>query len=314
MSNTSRPSRASKVTLTSARVRAAKNSVKKPKREVLPPARLIFVADKSSSMTSMRDQVISGFNEFLKGQQDLPGEATFSLITFSSDVYAVYDRADLRKIPQLDYSTYCPDGMTALYDAIGFTIDRYKESRVGEKTIMAIMTDGQENASRTYSLSLVKQKILQAQESSWEILFLGANLDSQEFAKTAGIKLNNVTDYTYTSKGLSDAYTTATMAASAYRGMSLNVGGQLMNANNFNATALYTAVDQGSAKSGDVLLNTIPAPDASAPAVISPSVTITVAGSDETMYVNPTTGEVTQAPPAPKKRAKKTKQASSTSR
>lgn len=239
----------SKVVQTSARVKAAKASAKKIKKEKLDPVRIIFILDRSTSMGKMREEAISGFNQFLKDQQALPGKATFSLVYFDTDVTLVYDNADIKKIPPLDYGTYLPQGMTALYDAIGYTVDRYKHATKSVQTIVAILTDGEENSSRRYNSHTVQRVLKDVQEEgNWQILFLGANLDTVKFATNAGIKLNHVADYEYTKKGILDSICTASTATSMMRGVSANVGGKLMGANNIDMTALYDSVKVGNVK------------------------------------------------------------------
>lgn len=234
--------------MTSARVKAAKAVAKKPKKEKLDPVRIVFILDRSTSMEQMRDEAIQGFNIFVKAQQELPGKANFSFVLFDTDVVLVYDNANIKKIPLLDRETYKPQGMTALYDAIGYTVERYKYAKKSEKTIVAVLTDGQENASRKYNAFNVQQMLKEVQdEGKWEVLFLGANLDTAKFANSTGIKLNNTTGYDYTKKGLVDVIASASYATSAMRGATLNVNGSIMNANNINMTALYDSVKCGGA-------------------------------------------------------------------
>lgn len=228
----------SKVTTTSARVKAAKASAKRIK-EKLDPTHIIFIMDRSSSMEQMREEAISGFNTFLTTQKDLPGKATFSLVFFDTDVFLVYDNADIKKVPELDFGSYRPNGMTALYDAIGYTIDRFKTKKA-QKTIIAVLTDGAENASRRYNGPAVQQLIKDVEgEGGWEVLFLGANLDTTKFANSAGIKLNNSTSYEFSKKGMTDVITAASYATSAMRGATLNVGGSMMDSSNMSMSAIY---------------------------------------------------------------------------
>lgn len=236
----------SKVTMTSARVKAAKAAVKKIKKDKLDPDHIIFILDRSSSMGKMQEEAIDGFNTFLKSQQELPGKATFSLVFFDTDIMLVYDNADIKKVPNLDFNSYKPHGMTALYDAIGYTVDRYKTKKAN-KTIVAVLTDGEENASRKYLPYTVQQLLKSVQdEGKWEVLFLGANLDTAKFATSAGIKLNNTTGYDYTKKGVFDAINTASFAASAMRGATLNVNGSLMDSSNLSMAAIYDSLKSNS--------------------------------------------------------------------
>lgn len=243
----------SKVTKTSARVKAAKAVAKKPKKEKLAPVRLIFILDRSTSMEKMREEAIAGYNQFVAAQQALPGKATFSFVLFDTEVVTVYDDADLKKIPALTFSGYCPQGMTALYDAIGMTINRYKHAKKSEKTIVAILTDGAENASRQYNSWTIQQMIKEVQdEGKWELLFLGANLDTAKFVRDAGLKMSNSTGYDYTKKGMGDIINAASYATSAMRGATLNVGGAMMDASNLNMASLYQTVAATGAVGVDV--------------------------------------------------------------
>jgi len=81
-----------------------------------------FVLDKSGSMEGVRDATISGFNEFKNDQAREEGNAFFTLTLFDTRFMTVAEAVPVREVPDLDYSTYAPDGMTALYDAIGYTM------------------------------------------------------------------------------------------------------------------------------------------------------------------------------------------------
>lgn len=250
----------SKVTTTSARVKAAKASAKRIK-EKLDPAHIIFIMDRSSSMSSMHEEAVSGFNTFLNGQKDLPGKATFSLVFFDTDVFLVYDNADIQKVPQLTMSTYNPNGMTALYDAIGYTVDRFKHKKA-QKTIIAVLTDGAENASRRYNGAAVQQLLKDVEgEGGWEVLFLGANLDTAKFANSAGIKLSNTTGYDYTKKGLTDVINAANFATSAMRGATLNVGGRSMDSSNMNMASIYETLKSNASVTASVDPSTVASTD-----------------------------------------------------
>lgn len=247
-------SEASKVSMTSARVKAAKAVANKPKKEKLAPVRIVFILDRSTSMESMRDEAIQGFNAFVTAQQELPGKATFSFVLFDTDVVLVYDNTDIKKIPVLTRETYKPQGMTALHDAIGYTVERYKHAKKSEKTIVAVLTDGRENASRKYNAPSVQKMLKEVQdEGKWEVLFLGANLDTTAFANSTGVKLNNSTSYDYTKKGLVDVIASASLATSAMRGATVGLGNLEMTAANMDMRSIYDFV-----KSGDVAKTMIP--------------------------------------------------------
>ncbi len=166
---------------------------------------IAFILDRSGSMDSMTNAAISGFNEFLKAQQATvddhgqPIPATFTLILFDHEYLPIYNRAPIQTAEGLTLGTYQPRGTTALLDAIGRTIeyigselDATPESERPSKVIIAILTDGLENASRQFSMAEINQRIVhQTEKYQWEFLFLGANQDAIATAAHMGIQAHN---------------------------------------------------------------------------------------------------------------------------
>jgi hypothetical protein len=183
-------------------------------------ARLIFVLDRSGSMGSIQTEAIGGFNAFVEGQKAVPGEATLSLVIFDNVVETVHDKVTLEEIPVLTNEVFVPRGMTALYDAIGVTINKYiSEGNPSDtKTILAILTDGAENASQEYSGKQVADLVKKAEtELGWEVLFLGANIDVQHVAGNLGIQAGKFAAFAASSKGISDTYAAVNTATAMYR-------------------------------------------------------------------------------------------------
>jgi uncharacterized protein YegL len=162
---------------------------------------IAFILDRSGSMQSMTHAAISGFNEFLKAQQDTvddhgkPLSATFTLILFDHEYLAVHNRQDIQTARPLTVETYVPRGNTALLDAIGRTIDHIgnelaatPEADRPAKVIIAILTDGEENSSQIFSMADINQRIThQTEKYQWEFMFLGANQDAIATAARMGI-------------------------------------------------------------------------------------------------------------------------------
>ena len=162
---------------------------------------IAFILDRSGSMESMTNAAIAGFNEFLKAQQATvdddgkPIPATFTLILFDHECLAVHNRQDIQTALPLTLETYVPRGNTALLDAIGRTIDHIgnelaatPEADRPAKVIIAILTDGEENASRIFSMEVINQRIThQTEKYQWEFMFLGANQDAIATAARMGI-------------------------------------------------------------------------------------------------------------------------------
>jgi len=156
---------------------------------------IAYVLDRSGSMSPMTEAAIAGFNEFLAQQLNAPGDANLSLMLFDNEFLQPYNRAPLEEVRKLDTQTYVPRGSTALLDAIGMTIDELGKKLAAEpegkrpgKVIVAIYTDGYENASLRYTQDQIHQMIThQRNEYQWEFMFLGANEDAIATATRMGI-------------------------------------------------------------------------------------------------------------------------------
>ena len=170
---------------------------------------LVFILDKSGSMSGMEADSVGGFNTMIEKQKKLEGEALVSTVLFSNDSMVLHDRVPLEKIEPMQVSSYEVGGCTALYDAIGDAIHHIgnvhkyaREEDVPEHTIFLITTDGMENASRRYSSRKVKEMIRHEEEKyGWEFLFVAANIDAAETAEHIGIRAERAANYRQTSKG-----------------------------------------------------------------------------------------------------------------
>jgi hypothetical protein len=154
---------------------------------------IIFILDRSGSMDSMSDEAKSGFNSFLKSQRECEGDARLSLTLFDHEYTPVIQSVPLDSVPDLDDTTYEPRGMTALLDAVGRSIDDYKQglkkspkANASKRVIVVVLTDGLENASKDYNYKRVKDLIDQQKKQGWEFLFLASDLESSEDAENFG--------------------------------------------------------------------------------------------------------------------------------
>jgi len=170
---------------------------------------IAFILDRSGSMESMTHAAISGFNEFLSAQKSTvddsgqPIPATFTLILFDNEYLPIHCRVPIQNAEPLTAKTYQPRGSTALLDAIGRTIDfigselaATPDSERPSKVIIAILTDGEENASTQFSMADVNRRIThQTEKYQWEFLFLGANHDAIASAARMGIQAHNAATF-----------------------------------------------------------------------------------------------------------------------
>ena len=164
---------------------------------------LVFILDKSGSMSGLEEDTIGGFNSMINEQKEKDGICYVSTVLFSDYSTVLHDRIRLADVPEMTKNDYRVSGCTALIDAIGDaihhieTIHKYaREEDVPAKTLFVITTDGLENASRKYSSSEVKWMIEQKKEKDgWEFVFIGANIDAVETAKHFGINSDRAVDY-----------------------------------------------------------------------------------------------------------------------
>ena len=164
---------------------------------------LVFILDRSGSMSGLEADTIGGFNSMIARQKQEAGEALVSTVLFDHESVVIHDRLPLEKVPPLTEKEYFTCGCTALLDAVGGAIHHigniHKYARkedVPEKTMFIITTDGYENASRRYDYEKVR-KMIERQKSrhGWEFLFLGANIDAAAEAKRFGIGEDRAVNY-----------------------------------------------------------------------------------------------------------------------
>jgi len=156
----------------------------------LTVAEIAFVLDKSISMRPMKDEAIGSLNGFVDDQKALPGEARMTLTQFSTFCEINYVSKPIKQCPHLNDHTYVPQGMTALYDAIGQTVDEMASRINGmptepDKKIVVILTDGEENSSKEYNIHRLKMLIERKVLEGWEFIFLAQNLTMSAAQATA---------------------------------------------------------------------------------------------------------------------------------
>ena len=189
---------------------------------------VVFILDRSGSMSGLEGDTIGGFNSMIEKQKKEEGEALVSTILFDNYSEVLHDRVKVSKIEPLTDRDYTVRGCTALLDAIGGAIHHignvHKYARnedIPEHTIFIITTDGMENASHQYSREKIKAMIeRQKTKYGWEFLFLGANIDAIETARSYGIDQDRAVEYNCDSVGtglnfeaMSDAITTMRCSA-----------------------------------------------------------------------------------------------------
>ena len=175
---------------------------------------VVFILDRSGSMSGLESDTIGGFNGILKKQKKLEGEVLVSTVLFDDECEVLYDREPLHSIKDMTDDEYYVRGCTALLDAVGGaihhigTIHKYaREEDRPDKTIFVIITDGMENASEHYTSEKVKAMIERQQSRfGWEFIFLGANMDAVKEARKYGIRESRVAEYIADERGTKLSY------------------------------------------------------------------------------------------------------------
>ena len=186
---------------------------------------VVFILDRSGSMSGLEEDTIGGFNSMIEQQKQGEGEALISTVLFDNVSEVIHDRVPVKSVALLTREDYSVRGCTALLDAIGGAIHHigniYKHAReedVPDHTLFVITTDGMENASRRYDSETVKKMIeRQKTKYGWEFLFLGANIDAVETASRFGIGADRAVNYHSDHQGTQLNYEVLSEAVSTVR-------------------------------------------------------------------------------------------------
>jgi uncharacterized protein YegL len=171
------------------------------------------ILDRSGSMESLTNDTIGGFNNFLKEQQEISGEAVLTTVLFNDKYKLLHDRVDIKKVKPMTNKEYVASGNTALLDAMGKTITdigvklhNTPENERPSRVIIFVITDGEENSSTKYTNDKIKQMVeLQKNTYSWEFIFLGANVDAFAVAASIGISADRAFNIAEDAEGIVSA-------------------------------------------------------------------------------------------------------------
>jgi len=161
---------------------------------------IYFLLDRSGSMQSILSDTIGGFDAFIAEQRATPGQCRVTLAQFDTEYEVVYAGTDVADVPSL---VLHPRGMTALHDAMGRLITDAgaglaalpEEKRPGT-VVVAIMTDGLENASREWTGDAIRHLVQQQSTTyNWQFLYMGADQDAVEVGSKLGVAAANSITY-----------------------------------------------------------------------------------------------------------------------
>ncbi len=186
---------------------------------------MVFILDKSGSMSGLEEDTIGGYNAMLQKQQAVEGECRITTVLFDHGYELLHDRIDLQAVSLISDNEYQVGGTTALLDAIGKTIHKIGNAQKhtaddyrAEKVMFVIITDGLENSSREYSAEKVRAQIeRQKTRYGWEFIFLGANIDAVQTAGRFGIAPDRAIDYLADSEGTELNFRVMSRVAASFR-------------------------------------------------------------------------------------------------
>jgi uncharacterized protein YegL len=184
---------------------------------------IVFILDRSGSMSGLENDTIGGFNGFVR-KQVKAGQTNLTTILFDDKYEILHNGVDAKNI-SLSATEYYTRGSTALLDAIGKTINEVgrrlsetpEDKRPG-KVIFVITTDGLENASREFSYDEVKKMIThQTEKYQWEFIFMGANIDVAKEGGKLGISIDRSFSFAASKVGVAKMFTSVAGICSSMR-------------------------------------------------------------------------------------------------
>jgi hypothetical protein len=161
---------------------------------------LYFLLDRSGSMQSIKSDIEGGFAAFIDEQRKGVGECRATLAQFDDVYELVYADRPVADVPPLDLQ---PRNMTALHDAMGRLITdagaqlaALPEDQRPGNVVVAIMTDGLENASKEWTGAAIKALVEQQTNAfNWTFMYMGADQDAIEVGESLGIAREHAVTY-----------------------------------------------------------------------------------------------------------------------
>lgn len=162
----------------------------KPQTEPVTPNNLfkiVIILDESGSMESVKDNMINSINDLIKEQKQVKERpASLTLVKFNNLVNRVIKNISLEEIELLKSEDYTPLGSTALYDCIGDTIEWFRNEK---DVLMVIVTDGQENASKSFRKDEITHMIEDKKNNNgWTYVYLSNDISTSSQGDFLGLK------------------------------------------------------------------------------------------------------------------------------
>ena len=174
------------------------------------PIALSVLVDRSGSMMSIADDIVDGFNALLANQRTQPGEVFVTLAQFDTDdpFELLIDRVPLREVTDMEREWYQPRGGTPLFDAIGRLLGHIDANPLGPQGsidhVVAIVTDGQENASSEFTRTQMFDLIKERSDAGWTFIYLGSEPQFYDDAHRISVSAANSRNWDKSSYGTRD--------------------------------------------------------------------------------------------------------------
>jgi len=166
---------------------------------------ITVIIDKSGSMGSVRNETIRAFNTFLSDRKKSDPDAILTLVQFDHEYEILTNGLPIGEVRPLDYAMYVPRGDTALFDAVGKTIGSIESrSHIAKAILVAILTDGLENASVKWRSEQVRDLIQERIAKGWDFYYLSAELSAFKDGNAIGIDPGKISRFR--KEGLIEAY------------------------------------------------------------------------------------------------------------
>lgn len=182
-----------------------------------------FVLDRSGSMDKIKNATIDGFNQQLDAiRREADGNTRVSLTTFGSEVTPIYFNRHITRTENLNHLNYKPEGWTALYDAVAYTVNRLSmeaEYANDATYLVVIVSDGYENYSREYNMYRIANLIKAKQDTGrWTFVYIGSNQDLGKIATQTGIFIGNTMPFVNDERGVAQMFNSSAVALNCYMG------------------------------------------------------------------------------------------------
>jgi len=166
---------------------------------------LLFVLDRSGSMSTLRGTILKEFNRLIADQKRDNPDALFTAVTFNHERKELFDKTPMREVTELTGDQYDPAGQTALYDTLGYLmLTKFRNVR---NVKMFVLTDGLDNESTKFSQDDIKKHVETAEAKfGWTVRYFGANQDATAVGTSLGAKASHTKSFAFSMPGMTAAF------------------------------------------------------------------------------------------------------------